>query len=123
MLESKIIGAPEMKLPDFLESQQYNRGGTFIVDCVCVGDFAELPLRSTDPRILKWTERENRLLVSFDKRSLPGHLADHLAAVGHSPGIFLVRRRASFKEVIEFLAVAAYASAPHEWQDTIYYIP
>src|SRR5438105_11074435 len=103
--------------------QQYNRGGTFIVDCVCVGDFAELPLRSTDPRILKWTQRENRLLVSFDKRSLPGHLADHLAAGGHSPGIFLVRRRASFKEVVAFLAVAAYASAPHEWQDTIYYIP
>ena len=103
--------------------QQHNRSSSFIIDCVCVGDSEDLPRRSMDPRILKWVERENRLLVSFDKRSLPGHLADHLAAGGHCPGIFLVRRRGSFNAVLSFPAAAAYASAPDEWRDGIYFIP
>src|SRR4051812_26837616 len=87
--------------------QQQNRGSTFVIDCVCVGDFSNLPRRSTDPQILRWAERQDRLVVSFDKKSMPRHLRDHLAAGHHSPGIFLVRRTASFKDVLSFLAVAA----------------
>lgn len=103
--------------------QQYNQGSAFIIDCVCVGDSKDLPRRSSDPKVLKWAERENRLIVSFDKRTMPRHLADHLEAGRHCPGIFLVRKRATLNAVLSFLAVAAYASAPEEWQDSIHYIP
>jgi hypothetical protein len=54
---------------------------------------------------------------------MPGHLADHLTAGHHSPGVFMVRRKGSFGQVIAFLIRAAYASKPSEWDDRIEYIP
>lgn len=61
------------------------------IDVVCVGDFADLALGEPDLWILQWAERENRILVSRDRRTLAAHLAEHLKMGQHSPGIFLLR--------------------------------
>jgi hypothetical protein len=67
-------------------------------------------------------EQEGRILVSYDKNTLAGHLADHLQTGHHSPGIFTIRRRITLAQVVSFLVLAAYASDPHEWQDRIEFI-
>ena len=46
------------------------------LEVVCVGDVDELPLASMDPDILRWAEREGRIVVSFDYHTMPAYLID-----------------------------------------------
>jgi hypothetical protein len=102
--------------------QRHNVQGDNPIDAVRVGDPADLPLASDDTSILLWAEKAGRILVSFDKNTLPTHLAHHLQAGRHSPAIFLIRRTSRVRPILSFLVLAAYASEPPEWQDRIEYI-
>ena len=103
--------------------QRHNSAGVEILDVVRVGDPSDLPLASRDPEILIWAEREQRILISRDTGTLFGHLADHLKAGKHSPGIFMVRRRCLLPQVVAFLVEAAYRSDATTWENRIEYIP
>jgi hypothetical protein len=54
---------------------------------------------------------------------MPRHLADHLAAGRHSPGVFMIRPHSTLPQILTFLRDAAYASELAEWQDKIQFIP
>lgn len=54
---------------------------------------------------------------------MPVHLADHLAAGRHMPGILVLRRQADIGQVIEDLILIAEAADETEYQDCISYIP
>jgi hypothetical protein len=101
---------------------RYNARGVEPIDAARVGDFDDLPLGTPDPEILRWCEVHQRVLVSHDRSTTPVHLAAHVSAGGHCPGIFLVRD-VPLAEVVAFLAAAAYASEPGEWRDRYFYIP
>jgi hypothetical protein len=68
---------------------RHNQVGLYPLEVVRVGDLQDLPLGSTDPEILLWCGREDRILISFDKTTLAGHLAEHLQSGHRSPGIFM----------------------------------
>jgi hypothetical protein len=102
---------------------RHNHTGAYPLDVVRIGDASDLPLGSSDADILLWCEREERILVSFDKTTLAGHLADHLRAGHHSPGIFLLRRGGRVAQVLDHMALVAYASDAWEWRDRIEFIP
>ena len=76
----------------FRAIRHHNARGGWPIDAVQVGDPPDLPRRSTDPNILLWAERENRILISRDFRTMPGHFRDHLLAGRHSPGLLLLTR-------------------------------
>jgi hypothetical protein len=61
--------------------------------------------------------------VTADKRTMPMHFDQHLAAGRASPGVFMLRPRRSLPDVVNFLFLAAYASEPHEWRNRIVFIP
>src|SRR4051812_42449036 len=86
--------------------QRRNIGSTYPIDAVRVGDLHDLPLGSDDPAILLWAERENRILVSRDERTLAKYLAEHIAAGHHSPSILLARD-VPLTEIVDFLVLAA----------------
>src|SRR5262249_48900729 len=44
--------------------RRHNVGSIFVLDAVRVGDPPDLPLRTLDPAVLLWAEREGRILVS-----------------------------------------------------------
>ena len=102
---------------------RHNQAGSYPLDVVRVGDVVELPLGSTDGEILQWCERENRILVSFDKTTLARHLANHLQSGHHSPGVFMLRHASRLSHVVDYLALVAHASEAWEWQDRIEFIP
>jgi hypothetical protein len=104
-------------------AQRHNARGVNPLDVLRVGDPPDLPLGSSDPDILLWTEWEGRILVSEDRKTLPTHLANHLQASNHSPGIFLVRPSATLSQVVAFLVLAAFASDPVDWHDQVRHIP
>lgn len=101
----------------------HNNSGHYPLDTVRVGDAADLPLATEDPEILLWAEREQRILVTHDPDTMPIHLQAHLRAGHHSPGVFMVRHRATLLQVVTFLVDAAYASRPEEWRDGLWFVP
>jgi hypothetical protein len=103
--------------------QRHNGSSADPLDVARVGDPPDLPLGSTDAEILLWAEREGRILVTFDKTTMAVHLANHLQAGRHSPGIFMLRRACQLFLVVAHLALADSASEPWEWQDRIEFIP
>ncbi len=90
---------------------------------VQVGDPAVLPRGTLDPDVLLWTEQAGRVLVSRDKRTLPGHLANHLQSGRHSPGIYVLRGRKTVREFVDLLIIAAYTTDPLLIRDQIESIP
>jgi hypothetical protein len=103
--------------------QWHNTSGVYPLDVVRVGEPADLPLGSDDPALLLWTEGAERILVTHDLDTMAAHLADHLAAGGHSPGVFMIRPHSTLPQLVAFLRDAAYASEPAEWRDRIQFIP
>ncbi|MDB5299627.1 MAG: hypothetical protein JWO87_1290 [Phycisphaerales bacterium] len=93
------------------------------IDVARVGDPEDLPLSISDPQILQWAERERRILISRDKSTMPTHLAQHLAAGHHSPGVMILKPHLSMPRLLDFLVLAAYASEPHEWENRISFVP
>jgi hypothetical protein len=87
-----------------------------------VGDPGMPPLGTPDPTILRWCKAYDLVLVTNNRRSMPVHLADHLAAARHIPGIFLLNPSMSVGEVTEYLILAAYIARPQEYRDQILHL-
>lgn len=84
-----------------------------------VGDPGAPPLGTLDPAILVWCEQHNFVLVTINRRSMPAHLAEHLASGRHIPGIFLINPGLHFGEIITILLLAAEIAEPGEYRDQI----
>ena len=106
----------------WLVIQRHNARGIDPLDVVRVGDVPELPLAIDDATILLWAEREDRILVTYDRSTIPDHLSRHLQAGHHCPGIFMLARDSRALAVLDFLVLAAHASHPSEWRDWIKYL-
>lgn len=102
--------------------KMHNRRSDLPLDAVRVGDAEDFPLGASDEEVFAWADRENRILVSFDRSTMPEELSKRLTSGGHCPGIFLMQRRASISSVVQFLVLASYASEPDEWADRIQYL-
>lgn len=89
----------------------------------CVGDVGAPALGTKDPEIHTWCESHDFLLVTNNRRSMPVHLRDHLAAGRHIPGILVFRREMRIPDVIAELVLIWEASLPDEYQDQIRYLP
>ena len=88
-----------------------------------VGDLDAPPLGSPDADILRWCERNGFMLVTNNRHSMPGHLAEHLTGGGHVPGIFVLRANAAIGRVLDDLILIAEASFENEYRDRIEFIP
>lgn len=82
-----------------------------------VGDGTAPPTGTLDPDILYWIEDHDCLLVTYNRKSMPNHLADHLAQGHHVPGILQLRKDLSTGAIIEELIFIAGASLPNEHRD------
>lgn len=92
------------------------------MEVFAVGDTVAPALGTPDPDILIWLEAKDAVLVSRNRRTMPVHLRDHLAAGNHVPGILLIRRRYTWGQIIEDLHLIWDASASNEYRDRIEYL-
>lgn len=102
--------------------QEHNVKSPDPIDAVRVGDLQDLPLGSTDPDILMWAERENRILLSRDPNTMPAHLAAHLTLGRRSPGICFVRF-VPLAEVVDHVALVAHAGVAGDFENRVVFIP
>jgi hypothetical protein len=88
-----------------------------------VGEPVTPPKGTLDPEILVWCENYLAILVTNNRRSMPIHLADHLAQNRHIPGIFILNPEMGIGETIDELVVIAKCSFDNEYQDRIFFLP
>ena len=88
-----------------------------------VGDGYAPPKQSVDPVLLHWCELNDVALLTDNRTSMPIHLADHVAARRHVPGIFTVSPKESLIILATSLVYVVGASLPDEFRDQISYLP
>lgn len=76
-----------------------------------------------DPEILVWCEASGFVLVTNNRKSMPAHLADHLSAGRHVPGILTVDITRDIARNLDDLLLVALVAAPGEYEDRIVYLP
>jgi predicted nuclease of predicted toxin-antitoxin system len=75
-----------------------------------------------DNEVLSLAAREGRILVTHDRRTMPGHFAKFLI-IQTSPGVFLVPKRRSVRTIIEELILIWYASESEDYVNQILTLP
>jgi hypothetical protein len=113
----------QLRGPLWQAIQQNNKVSGYPIDVLRVGDVADLPLGSSDPDILLWAEREGRVIISYDKKTMLGYLSQHLQAGRHCAGLFLIRSPVTIAQIVDYLAISAYAADPAALRDRFEYIP
>jgi hypothetical protein len=93
------------------------------IDVLGVGDPGAPPFAALDPEVLLYCEEHQRLLVTKDRKSMPGHIAEHRAA-GHSHwGVFRLRPGFGHGAYLDAIHLLWEASEAEEWIDHDEYIP
>jgi len=88
-----------------------------------VGDPGAPPRGTLDPEILCWCEKHSFVLVTNNRKSMPVHLADHIAEGRHVPGVLILGAKLSIGQNLEELVLIAEASFEDEYQDRIVHLP
>jgi hypothetical protein len=76
-----------------------------------------------DPEVLRLAMVQNRILISHDENSMPGHFNEFLKSGNPSPGVFIVPQGAPVGPVIESILIVWTASEAAEWIDRIAWLP
>ncbi|NER37791.1 MAG: hypothetical protein F6J93_28170 [Oscillatoria sp. SIO1A7] len=93
------------------------------IDILRVGDTGAPPLGTPDPEILQYLELSKRLLVTDNRKSIPGHLEAHWANGGRIWGLFWTRPGSSLGDRAQELFLIWEVSEAEEWIDTLDWIP
>lgn len=88
-----------------------------------VGEVGAPSKGTPDPEILKWCEEYGFVLITNNRKSMPGHLSTHLQSGGHVPGIFILNPELPMGEAITALILIAHASLEDEHHDRISFLP
>jgi hypothetical protein len=102
--------------------RHHNLAGGTRIEATRVGDPGDLPLGSHDAEILVWAERADRIILTEDGATFPAALAAHLRSGRTSPGVFVVRPRASVSVVLSWLALVVADNQGNSWVDQATYI-
>jgi hypothetical protein len=93
------------------------------IEIFIVGQEMAPPKGTLDPEVLLFAEKEKLGLITLDKRSMAGHVADHLAAGHHTWGVFNLRREFPILRYVEELVLIWSASDAEYWIDRIEWLP
>ncbi len=75
-----------------------------------------------DLDVLRTAADSSRILVSQDRRTMPGHFA-RFAAAEQSPGVILLREAIPISTAIEEIVLIWSASEAEEWTGRLVWIP
>lgn len=76
-----------------------------------------------DPEVLEIAARAGRILITHDRRTMPGHFRDRVASGHSSPGVFIVSQFEPIGPVVEVLMMVWSASNAEEWQNQVFIYP
>lgn len=78
---------------------------------------------ASDLELLVWAAEAGRVIVTHNRKTMPCHAADRIAAGERMPGVIVVPRRLPMSQVIDELEVIVMCSDENEWENIIRYLP
>ena len=75
-----------------------------------------------DPDVLALCAQEGRILVTHDRRTMPGHFATFIS-LETSPGVFIIQRSTELLAAIEALILVWEASEASEYVNSLRTLP
>lgn len=88
-----------------------------------VGEPGAPPKGTSDPELLLFCERERMLLVTADRTTMAGWIADHFEGGHHTWGVLVVATDSSIAETLDDLALIYEATQDSDWVDVLHYLP
>lgn len=79
--------------------------------------------RATDPELLAWAAENGRLLITHDHQTMPGHVADRIAAGGLVAGVVIVPQQMQIRQAIADLEIIVMCSSEDEWENVVRRLP
>ena len=76
-----------------------------------------------DPTILTWAAAEERLLLTHDRKTVPGFAVQQVRSGERMPGVVVVAASGSLQVAIDAILLLNGASLPGEWEGQILTIP
>ena len=89
------------------------------LDIVCVRDAGLAG--SVDQIILAWAAREERILLTHDRNTMPNYAYARVVAGEQMPGVFLVSNRMPKGQAVEELFLAVHCLSSEDCRDQILY--
>lgn len=93
------------------------------IDVLRVGMPGAPHFGTLDPDILLYCERGQRVLVTENRSTMPGHERDHFSAGRHHWGLFKLRPGYGIGVYLAELELVWEASEAEEWRDLSRWIP
>ena len=93
------------------------------IDVRRIGELETPPLGTLDPEVLRFLEVSQRMLITFNRASMPAHVEAYWEAGGHIWGLLWVRRGTPIGRLAEELHLIWEASEAGEWVDRLDWIP
>lgn len=79
--------------------------------------------RVYDQILPAWAAEEDRVLLSQDKRTIPGYAYDRMIAKQPMPGVVIVPMDLPVPRAIEDLVLLITCSTDAEWRDRVLFLP
>ena len=76
-----------------------------------------------DPKVLAQAADEGRLLVTYDRKTMPRHFAEFVNSGNISPGVILISQKTEVSEAIYALLLVWAASEAEKWCSRIVELP
>jgi hypothetical protein len=94
-----------------------------VFDLRAIGSANATPSGTKDPLLLQWAEAHDFVLLTEDRKTMLGHLTNHLAVGRHVEGIFIVDKRLNIRVLAGDLELIVGASFEGEFRDQIIDLP
>jgi hypothetical protein len=78
---------------------------------------------ASDPVILDWAERENRIVLTHDASTMPAHAYERLDAGLRLSGVCVVPKSLPIGQAIDEILLLAQCSLTEDWEGLVRYLP
>lgn len=76
-----------------------------------------------DPTILDWAAENNRIVITYDRATMPDFAYQRLQRNEIMSGLFVVSDRISIRQAIDEILLLATCTEQEEWKGIVLYLP
>lgn len=76
-----------------------------------------------DPDLLNWAAIHERIVLTHDRRTMPGYAADRIRAGLRMCGVVVVPPRIPLAQAISEIELIAMCSLENEWENKLQFLP
>lgn len=78
---------------------------------------------ASDTALLDYAAADSRVILTHDRKTMPRHASEQIAAGEPMFGVFVIPRRLSLAQVIADLEVMVLCSHYDEWKNIVKFLP